>query len=141
MRGLKQELTMNDAYIQGFIQKCAEAGDDPVKLAQYGSPTSHMTAALMRSGLMGGVPGALTAGPDNRTAGAAAGTLAQALAENIGNVGINAILPKLQALAKTNPDLARNLANILDLTGQLGSVAAGAGAGRLVGKLSPAAEI
>jgi ketopantoate reductase len=56
------------------------------------------------------------------------------------NVGINALLPRLRVLAQTQPDLARNLANILDLTGQLGSVAAGAGAGRLVGKLAPAAE-
>jgi len=135
---------MHDAYIQGFIQKCAQAGVDPQALAQYGGGSSslnRMTAALMRSGMMGGVPGALTAGPDKRTAGAAAGTLAQALAEGIGNVGINALLPKLRVLAQTQPDLARNLANILDLTGQLGSVAAGAGAGRLVGKLSPAAGV
>lgn len=138
----QQESTMNDAYIQGFIQKCAEAGIDPVKLAQYGggSPMNQTAASLMRAGVMGGIPGALTAGQDRRTAGAAAGTLAQGLAESIGKVGIEALLPKLQAMAKTSPDLARNLANILDLTNQLGSVTAGAGAGRLVGKLAPAAE-
>jgi len=127
------------AYSQGFLQKCAEAGVDPGMLSKWaqGSPMNQMGANLMSAGLTGGVPGALMSGPGHRTAGAAAGTLASGLTQEAGRVGIEAILPKLRALAKVHPELANNLLNILSLTKDLGSVAAGAGVGRAIGRMAP----
>ena len=146
-----------EAYVKGFMAKCAELGVDPEELVKQGFRGFHpsrlvLPAAAAAPAAIGSATGAMTAGKGRREQGALAGAGGGMLGGAVGGIGgaALALLTVLMSAKRKRPIRASGARHLYRRAGSLntpravarlfgGGVAGGAlgsaGGGALAGKL------